>query len=142
MKADKICDKVINLQCRNIRIKFFTACCSGPGSDRTPLRLNKVKSAVPFTQTKIIFKVYFSLLFLSKMCILSFRKMKNNEILHSCCFLAFQSHVTSLLKCNMAHCYTKLLIYFMNTTDGSVIKTFRDKSRKGEGVHVARYDFE
>ena len=24
-------------------IKFFTACCSGPGSDRTPLRLNKVK---------------------------------------------------------------------------------------------------
>ena len=101
-----------------------------------------LKSAVPFTQTKIIFKVYFSLLFLSKMCILSFRKMKNNKILHACCFLALQSHVTLLLKCNMAHCYTKLLIYFMNTTDGSVIKTFRDKSRKGEGVHVARYDFE
>ena len=44
VKADKICDKVINLQCCNARIKFFTACCSGPGSDRTPLRLNKVKS--------------------------------------------------------------------------------------------------
>ena len=46
VKADKICHKVINLQSHNTKIKIFTARCSGLGSIRTPLRLNKVKVKV------------------------------------------------------------------------------------------------